>query len=169
MHKPFSVPLVPDMPEIAPQAVTFTGERREFRKLVSRGAWLELVTLGFYRFWLATDMRKHLWSHTEVHGDAAEYTGTAKELLIGFLVAMMALIFVLGLVLESVSIILITTPVILPLLDKLGIDRVWYGVLLTINLELALISPPVVTGSVPEGAIVACRAQALTSRSNVTL
>ena len=88
MHKPFSVPLVPDMPEIAPQAVTFTGERREFRKLVSRGAWLELVTLGFYRFWLATDMRKHLWSHTEVHGDAAEYTGTAKELLIGFLVAM---------------------------------------------------------------------------------
>ena len=53
-----------------------------------RGALLELVTLGFYRFWLATDMRRHLWSNTAVGGDAAEYTGTAKELLIGFLFAL---------------------------------------------------------------------------------
>jgi C4-dicarboxylate transporter DctM subunit len=60
-----------------------------------------------------------------------------------FLIAMMALIFVLGLVLESISIILITTPIVLPVLKTLGIDPVWYGVLLTINLELALISPPV--------------------------
>ena len=53
-----------------------------------RGALLELVTLGFYRFWLATDMRRHLWSNTSVNGDAPEYTGTAKELLIGFLFAL---------------------------------------------------------------------------------
>lgn len=68
-----------------------------------------------------------------------EYKLTKLE----FLVAMMALLFVLGLVLESISIILITTPVILPILNQLGIDKVWYGVLLTVNLELALISPPV--------------------------
>jgi C4-dicarboxylate transporter DctM subunit len=60
-----------------------------------------------------------------------------------FLIAMMVLIFILGLILESISIILITTPVVLPVLDALGIDKIWYGVLLTINLELALISPPV--------------------------
>ena len=57
-----------------------------------RGALLELVTLGFYRFWLATDMRRHLWSHTSVDGDAPEYTGTAKELLIGFLFALAILV-----------------------------------------------------------------------------
>ncbi len=62
---------------------------------------------------------------------------------IEFIVAMMILIFILGLILESISIILITTPVILPVLKHLAIDPVWYGVLLTINLELALISPPV--------------------------
>jgi C4-dicarboxylate transporter DctM subunit len=61
----------------------------------------------------------------------------------GFMIAVMVLILVLGLILESISIILITTPVILPVIDALGIDKVWYGVLLTINLELALISPPV--------------------------
>jgi C4-dicarboxylate transporter DctM subunit len=60
-----------------------------------------------------------------------------------FIVAVMVLVFVLGLILESISIILITTPVILPVMKALGIDPVWYGVLLTINLELALISPPV--------------------------
>ena len=56
---------------------------------------------------------------------------------------MMALIFVLGMFLESISIILITTPVILPVMAQLHIDAIWYGVLLVINLELAQITPPV--------------------------
>jgi C4-dicarboxylate transporter DctM subunit len=60
-----------------------------------------------------------------------------------FLIAMMVLLFLLGLVLESFSIILLTMPAILPLLGQLGIDKVWYGVLLTLSLEMALISPPV--------------------------
>ncbi|MCP4616838.1 MAG: DUF898 domain-containing protein [Bradyrhizobium sp.] len=53
-----------------------------------RGAGLELVTLGFYRFWLVTDIRRHLWSNTVIDGDAAEYTGRGRELLIGFLIAL---------------------------------------------------------------------------------
>ncbi|HSB24814.1 MAG TPA: TRAP transporter large permease [Burkholderiaceae bacterium] len=63
--------------------------------------------------------------------------------VIGFLIAMMALIFVLGMFLESIAIILITSPVILPVMQHLGIDPIWYGILLTINLELAQITPPV--------------------------
>ena len=62
---------------------------------------------------------------------------------LGFLLAIMALIFVLGMFLETIAIILITTPVILPAMAHLGINPIWYGVLLTINLELALITPPV--------------------------
>ena len=61
----------------------------------------------------------------------------------GFLVVMMALIFVLGMFLESIAIILITTPVIMPAMMHLDIDPIWYGVLLVINLELAQITPPV--------------------------
>ena len=61
----------------------------------------------------------------------------------GFLIGMMLLIFVLGMFLETISIILITTPVILPVMLHLGINPIWYGILLTINLELALITPPV--------------------------
>jgi uncharacterized membrane protein YjgN (DUF898 family) len=78
---------------VAPSSrVTFSDRRSDFRRLVMRGALLELVTVGFYRFWLATDMRRHLWSHTLIEGDAPEYTGTAKELLIGFLFALAILV-----------------------------------------------------------------------------
>lgn len=89
-----------------PVAVSFSGDRGEFRQLVERGAGLELVTIGFYRFWLATDIRRHLWSHTSVDGDAAEYTGLGWELLIGFLFALAILVpiylayFIVGLEVE---------------------------------------------------------------------
>src|SRR3984893_17532273 len=80
------------MPPALPASVAFSGGRGEFRRLVTRGALLELVTIGFYRFWLATDIRRHLWSHTAVDDDAFEYTGRAKELLIGFLFALAILV-----------------------------------------------------------------------------
>jgi uncharacterized membrane protein YjgN (DUF898 family) len=79
-------------PPLPPVPVSFTGERRQFFGLLARGAGLELVTVGFYRFWLATDIRRHLWSHTEIDGDAAEYTGRGKELLLGFLFALAILV-----------------------------------------------------------------------------
>jgi len=75
-------------PPLPPAAVSFSADRGAFFRLVRRGAALELVTVGFYRFWLATDIRRHLWSHTEIDGDAAEYTGRGKELLLGFLFAL---------------------------------------------------------------------------------
>jgi uncharacterized membrane protein YjgN (DUF898 family) len=81
--------LVPPQPAPPPPLpLAFSGDRSEFRHLVTRGAALELVTVGFYRFWLATDIRRHLWSNTVIDGDATEYTGRARELLIGFLIAM---------------------------------------------------------------------------------
>ncbi|WP_024342247.1 MULTISPECIES: DUF898 family protein [Bradyrhizobium] len=84
-----SEPLPPPLP---PARVDFTGNRSEFRKLVTKGALLELVTFGFYRFWLVTDIRRHLWAHTALDGDSAEYTGRARELLVGFLVALAILV-----------------------------------------------------------------------------
>jgi uncharacterized membrane protein YjgN (DUF898 family) len=78
----------PPVPGPPPMPVAFSGSRGEFYGLAKRGASLELVTLGFYRFWLLTDIRRHLWSNTLIDGDAAEYTGRGKELLIGFLVAL---------------------------------------------------------------------------------
>jgi C4-dicarboxylate transporter, DctM subunit len=58
-------------------------------------------------------------------------------------VAINVLLLFLGCILESVSIIYITLPIIFPLIVKLGFDPIWFNVVMAINLELALITPPV--------------------------
>lgn len=73
-------------------AVRFLGARAAYWRLLSRGAALLMITLGIYRFWLATDVRRFLWANTEIDGETLEYTGTPLELLLGFLVAVTILI-----------------------------------------------------------------------------
>jgi len=70
----------------------FLGSDRAYWRLMGRGAVLLLCTLGIYRFWLATDQRRFLWTNTDIAGDGLEYTGTARELLVGFLIAVAVLI-----------------------------------------------------------------------------
>lgn len=62
---------------------------------------------------------------------------------LGFMLIVMAMVFVMGMFFESIAIILITTPILLPTLHALDIDLIWYGVLLMVNLEMAMITPPV--------------------------
>jgi uncharacterized membrane protein YjgN (DUF898 family) len=79
-------------PVPAAPAARFVGDSRAYWRLLVRGAVLLAVTLGIYRFWFATDMRRYLWSHTEIAEETLEYTGTALELLIGFLIAIALLV-----------------------------------------------------------------------------
>jgi uncharacterized membrane protein YjgN (DUF898 family) len=74
----------------------FLGSRRDYWRLLSRGAALLLLTLGIYRFWLMTDVRRFLWCHTEIDGETLEYLGTPFELLLGFLIALTVLIPIYG-------------------------------------------------------------------------
>ncbi|MBI2308101.1 MAG: TRAP transporter large permease [Rhodocyclales bacterium] len=53
------------------------------------------------------------------------------------------LLIVLGFFLPPVAIILMVTPIILPALKALGIDLIWFGVIMTILMEMGLIHPPV--------------------------
>jgi uncharacterized membrane protein YjgN (DUF898 family) len=74
----------------------FLGRRRDYWGLLSRGAVLLMLTLGIYRFWLMTDVRRFLWCHTEIDGETLEYLGTPFELLLGFLIALTLLIPIYG-------------------------------------------------------------------------
>jgi uncharacterized membrane protein YjgN (DUF898 family) len=79
-------------PVAAAGAVRFLGDEGAYWRLRIKGAALVVVTLGIYRFWLATDVRRFLWSNTEISGDTLEYNGLATELLIGFLFAVAILV-----------------------------------------------------------------------------
>ena len=62
---------------------------------------------------------------------------------VAFLVFVNLLMFVLGMFLEVFSVLLIALPILLPLLPAFGIDPIQFGVIVTINMELALLTPPV--------------------------
>jgi C4-dicarboxylate transporter DctM subunit len=61
----------------------------------------------------------------------------------GVIILINILILFLGMFIECVSITLITVPILFPAIIALGYNPVWFGVLFTINMELALITPPV--------------------------
>ena len=54
---------------------------------VVKGIVLTIITFGIYRFWYRTGLRRYYWNNTRLAGDRFEYTGTGKELFIGFLIA----------------------------------------------------------------------------------
>src|SRR5580692_10862641 len=83
---------LPGGPPPLPGLVRFVGPEWAYWQLRIKGAALLLITLGIYRFWLMTDVRRFLWSNTEIAGETLEYNGLATELLIGFLLAVAILV-----------------------------------------------------------------------------
>ena len=59
------------------------------------------------------------------------------------LATILLLVVVLGFFLPPVSIILMTVPILLPPIKAAGFDLVWFGILMTIVMEMGLIHPPV--------------------------
>lgn len=60
----------------------------------------------------------------------------------GFLAVYIAIILFLGCVIDSISIMLIVLPLLLPVAKELGIDLVWFGVITVIAVEIGLLTPP---------------------------
>jgi C4-dicarboxylate transporter, DctM subunit len=61
----------------------------------------------------------------------------------GFLLVVNIMLIILGMFLEVVSIMLITLPILLPMVHAFGIDPIHFAIIITVNMELALITPPV--------------------------
>lgn len=56
---------------------------------------------------------------------------------------MCVILFILGMFLDPTAIILITTPLFLPVINDFGFSPIWYGVILVMTLEIAFVTPPV--------------------------
>lgn len=98
-------------------------------------AMLFFIVVGafiFSRFVVLTQLPNHLSTWVTAMG--------FSPLLV--LLAIIVLFIALGTFLEEVSTILITVPVLLPMLTKLGYDPVWFGIVVTVLCTIGLISPP---------------------------
>lgn len=76
--------------------LSYDGKGGEIGKIALTNGLLGLVTLGVYRFWGKTRLRRYLWSHVSLDGDRLEYTGRGIELFLGFLVVTLFLAVLFG-------------------------------------------------------------------------
>ncbi len=60
-----------------------------------------------------------------------------------FLLFLSLIMIVLGTVLDAIAVLLIVTPIVLPTLAGLGIDRIHFGIVLIVNMEIAFLTPPI--------------------------
>ncbi len=80
-------------------SVTYDGTGGQIARIALRNALFNLLTLGIYRFWAKTRLRRYIWASVTFDGDRLEYTGRPVELLLGFLVAFVVLAVFFGIVL----------------------------------------------------------------------
>ncbi|MEP1767868.1 MAG: DUF898 family protein [Sulfitobacter sp.] len=92
-------------PEIAPppvpeerMGVWFVGNRSALFWLALKAGFWTVLTLGFYRFWMKTRLRRWYWSSIRPGGYPLEYVGDPWEKLLGFFIAVVILTFYIGIV-----------------------------------------------------------------------
>ncbi|MDZ4255127.1 MAG: TRAP transporter large permease [Sulfuritalea sp.] len=85
----------------------------------------------------------YMMSSLQVTQSVAETIGAMQVNKWLVLAAINALLLGAGMFLPPAAIILMTTPILMPVILSAGFDPIWFGVILTINMELGLITPPV--------------------------
>lgn len=85
----------------------------------------------------------YVMSYLRITQSSAEWLAGLEMSKWAYLFWVNILLLVLGCFLPPVAIILMVTPVILPGIIANGFDPIWFGIVLTINMELGLITPPV--------------------------
>lgn len=95
-----------------------------------------------------------MWILFAAHAFSAAYQSMgAQELIEGMItgipggpwaviITMMVIVFFLAMVLDPVGIMLITLPVFMPIVESLGFDPIWFGILFVINMEIGYMTPP---------------------------
>ena len=73
--------------EVPRPALVFDGTVGDLYRIFLLNLLLNIVTLGIWRFWGITRMRRYVWSRTSSGGSRFEYDGTGRQLFAGFLLA----------------------------------------------------------------------------------
>ncbi|WNJ99306.1 YjgN family protein [Thalassospiraceae bacterium LMO-JJ14] len=93
---------VHDPADAETHAFAFNGTRPAFARLLAINTLLTLLTIGIYRFWAKTKIRRFFWRNVTFLDDPLEYTGTGGELFVGFLIVI-AVLFPLGLIYSAIG------------------------------------------------------------------
>ena len=120
----------------ASRTLTFKGLWLAGIETVQTAAMLFIIVIGAFIF-------SRLIVLTQFPAMLASWVGQAGLAPWVVLLAIVALYLLLGTFLEEVSTLLITVPVLLPVVKAIGYDPIWFGVFITVMSTVGLISPPV--------------------------
>lgn len=112
--------------QIFKDALTYT------MRLTVMAAWIFIAALAFGKVYYA------LGAPELIQG----FLGVAPGGAMGILIMMQLSYFFLGMILDDTAILFICLPLYIPVIVSLGFDRVWFGVLYIMNMQMAYLTPP---------------------------
>jgi tripartite ATP-independent transporter DctM subunit len=124
-----------------------------------------LILIAIYKHLTLTVLKKAILASLEITGmllaivavaapysALLAYTGSVQEIIsmvkslklspIVIVIIMQVLVLFLGTFMESIAILMLTIPVFFPIIRMLGLDEIWFAVLLLLNVEIGQITPP---------------------------
>ncbi len=118
--------------------------RRELSLEMLKGALIQTTTTVGVIIWLTLGANAFIGIYNIMGG-----TGYLRGLIgglplppIGIVLVMMAILLVLGCIIDWIGICLLTMPIFVPVIKALGYDPVWFGVLFCMNMQVSYLSPP---------------------------
>ncbi|UWQ17759.1 TRAP transporter large permease [Jannaschia sp. M317] len=109
-----------------------------WRVLVDTG----LVTASVCFLIIAAQMYSRMLAFSGVPNAFGELAATADLGLLGLIFLYVLVVILLGMILDSSSIMLILVPLMLPIVTPMGVDLIWFGIVTVIAVEIGLLTPP---------------------------
>ncbi len=117
--------------------------RLRMKEIVASIQETTVVSASLFFIFLGALMYGRFIALTRIPNDLTQWVSSLGLSAPTVALVIVGIYLVLGCFLESVSMVLITVPVFLPLLQSVGYDAVWFGILLVVAVEMGLITPPV--------------------------
>ncbi len=117
-----------------------SGSLTEYSKILTQSGTMAATILIIMA---ATSVLSYILSYEQIPKAITELITHSDISPIVFILAINLLLLALGCFLEIISVILIVVPILLPTLNDLGIDPIYFGIILIVNMELAVITPPI--------------------------
>ena len=111
---------------------------RFWRVLVETG----LVSVSILMLIIAASMYSRMLTLSTIPQEVTSVFATAGLGLMGFLIVYLIIVVIMGMILDSTSIMLILLPLALPIVTELGGNLIWFGIVTVIAVEIGLLTPP---------------------------
>lgn len=100
------------------------------------------LTVMIFMIIIASDTYSQILAFTGAASGLVDFVVNRHIPPLLVIIAIVICLIILGCFMESISIMMITVPIFMPIITSLGFDPIWFGVLMLVNLELGFITPP---------------------------